>query len=176
MGKYLDMARKLEEQKADSLGSYVGNHEPVTFEPMEFAGRLDFIDHLTEVERGYYLDLLEIMESPKFGLDRETAEREAGAIIARNRQSLQLEQATKDYSQDGYIKIFSTVLNQAVFLVRDEKAAGQVPDQSLPAFTVADMVSVKGLKPSEALVLMEAQILLGGRIKIENGGDGQPVH
>jgi len=42
---------------------------------------LTFIDHLTETEREYYLNLLEIMQSPKFGLDRETAEEEAGKII-----------------------------------------------------------------------------------------------
>ena len=43
------------------------------------------LDHLTEAERGYYFDLLEIMQSPKHGMDRETAEREAAAIIAEYR-------------------------------------------------------------------------------------------
>jgi len=32
-------------------------------------------------EQQYYLDLLEIMRSPKYGLDQETAEQEAGEII-----------------------------------------------------------------------------------------------
>jgi hypothetical protein len=36
-------------------------------------------------EQQYYLDLLEIMQSPKFGLDQETAEREAGEIIVQYR-------------------------------------------------------------------------------------------
>jgi len=166
MGKYLDMARKLEQRKADSLGRPVENHEPVNLEPIESAGGLDFIDHLTETEREYYLDLLEIMESPKFGLDRETAEHEAGKIIARHRQRLQSEQAAKDFNRDGYIKIFSTVLNRAVYLARDEPAASQVPDQSLTVFTFGDMESLKGLEPAEALFLMEAKILFGGRIKI----------
>ena len=42
---------------------------------------LTFIDHLTETEREYYLNLLEIMQSPKFGMDREDAEREARVIV-----------------------------------------------------------------------------------------------
>ncbi len=55
---------------------------------------LTFIDHLTETEREYYLNLLEIMQSPKFGLDRETAEQEAGKIIdeyrLRKKQRLEM--------------------------------------------------------------------------------------
>ena len=46
---------------------------------------LTFIDHLTETEREYYLDLLGIMQSPKFGMDRRSAEREAAAIVAEYR-------------------------------------------------------------------------------------------
>ena len=42
---------------------------------------LTLMGHLTESELEYYLNLLEIMQSPKFGLDRETAEEEAGKII-----------------------------------------------------------------------------------------------
>ena len=46
---------------------------------------LTLIDHLTEAEREYYFDLLEIMQSPKFGMVRETAAREAGEIITEYR-------------------------------------------------------------------------------------------
>jgi len=155
--KYCDIP-KIDTDKTDTMA--------VPAKPMESAGVLDFIDHLTETERKYYFALLEIIQTPRFGLDRETAERKAGAIIARYRQQLQLEQAAKDYQRDGYIRIFSAVLKQAIYLVRDEKAASQVPDRSLPVFTSASVESLKGLKPSEALVLMEAKILLGGRIKI----------
>ncbi len=48
-------------------------------------GRADFINRLTEAERGYYFDLLEIMQSPKFGMDRRSAEKEAAAIVAEYR-------------------------------------------------------------------------------------------
>ena len=40
---------------------------------------------LSEPEQAYYHDLLEIMQSPKFGLNRETAEKEAGEIIIQYR-------------------------------------------------------------------------------------------
>jgi len=165
--KYCDIP-KIDTDKTDRMA--------VPAKPMESGGGLGFIDHLTDTERQYFDDLLEIMKSPKFGLDRETAEREAGKVVTKYRQHLQSEQAAKDYRRDGYIKIFSTVLNQAVYLAKDEESASQVPDRSLTVFTVADMESVKGLKPSEALVLMEGKILFGGRIKIENGGGGQPVY
>ena len=48
MGKYLDIARKLKKQKADSSASHVENFDPVILEPVEGAESLDFIDHLTE--------------------------------------------------------------------------------------------------------------------------------
>ena len=50
----------------------------------DFVG-LTFLDHLTEMEREYYFNLLEIMQSPKFGMDREAAEREAEVIVAEYR-------------------------------------------------------------------------------------------
>ena len=101
MGKYLDIARKLEKRKAGSLGSHVGNLEPTTFQPVKSVDRVDFIDHLTETEREYYLNLVEIMQSPKFGMDLEAAQQEAGRIIARTRQPLQIQQAIQDYKKYG---------------------------------------------------------------------------
>lgn len=53
------------------IPSGLGNENP----------NLTLMGHLTESELEYYLNLLEIMQSPKFGLDRETAEEEAGKII-----------------------------------------------------------------------------------------------
>ena len=164
MGKYLDIARRLEEQMVGSLGSHIENLDPATFKPAASGGQLDFIDHLTETEREYYLNLLEIMQSPEFGMDREDAEREAGRIIARNRQPLQILQAMQDYKRYGYIKVYSTVLGKAVYLVKNEQVAKQVPDRILPTFLESDVEAMRDLGKEEAKFIMESKILLGGRI------------
>lgn len=128
-------------------------------------GQADFINRLTETEREYYLNLLELMQSPKFGLNRETAGREAGAIIARNHRLLQFKQAAQNYRRYGYIKIFSTVLGKAVYLAQNERVAKCVPDQDIAVFLESDLEAVKNLGREEAKVLLEARILFGGPIK-----------
>lgn len=138
------------------------DHLAAPAKPVE--GRIDFVSLLTEIERGHYLDLLEIMQSPKFGMDRETAEREAGAIVARNRHPLQIKQAAQDYRENGYIKIYSTVLGQAVYLAKDKRAVKQVPDQSLSVFTENEIRTCKGLCLEEAKLLLEAKIIFNGTI------------
>ena len=173
MGKYLDIARRLEEQMVGSIGSPVENLEPATFQPVASGGQLDFIDHLTETEREYYLNLLEIMQSEKFGMDRVTAEREAGAIITRNRQPLQIQQAAQDYRKNGYVQIYSTVLGEAVYLARDETTAKRVPDQTISVFLESDIEAVKGLTPDEAKVMLEARIIFNGPVKVENYSEPQ---
>jgi len=127
-------------------------------------GGVDFTDHLTETEREYYLDLVGIMQSPKFGMDREAAEREAGAMVTRNHHPLQIEQAVKDYRQYGYLKIFSTVLGEAVYLACDDRAAKRVPDRNIAVFLESDLEAVNGLSFEESKTLLEAKFLLGGRI------------
>lgn len=165
MGKYLDIARKLEERKASSLGSHVENLGSTIPEPVVLGGWVDFTDHLTDTERQYFDDLVEIIQSPKFGLGQEAAEREAGEIIARNRQPLQIQQALQDYRRYGYIKIFSTVLGKAVYLVQNERVAKCVPDQDIAVFLESDLEAVKSLGKEETKVLLEARILFGGPIK-----------
>ncbi|MCH7499172.1 MAG: hypothetical protein IH886_04070 [Nitrospinae bacterium] len=166
MGRYLDIARKIEKQKAKSLGSHVETRELVTLDPVK-SGTL-FADLLTETERQYYHDLLEIMQSKKFGMSQDAAKQEAGRIIARNRQPLQVKQAAQDYKKYGYCRIFSTVLNAVVYLARDQGAAKRVPDQDIPIFIESDFEAVKGLGKEEAKVLLEARILFVGPIKVEN--------
>jgi len=69
----------------------------VPAKPTEWGGRLAFVDHITETEREYYIDLLEIMESPKFGMDRENAEMQARVIVDeyRLRKKQRLERIEK---------------------------------------------------------------------------------
>jgi hypothetical protein len=93
------------------------------------------------------------------------AEKEAAGLVVRNKQALQLQQARKDYERYGYIKIFSTVLNQVVYLVRDQSVAIRVPDLSLPVFTESELKCLQGLEPDEAKLLMESKIIYGGTIR-----------
>lgn len=166
MGKYLDIARKLEEQRTDSLGGHVENLGLDILDPVKSSERLDFIDHLDETTREYYLNLMEIMQSPKFALDKETAEQKAGAIITRHRQPLQIQQAVHDYKRYGYIKIFSTILGEAVYLAKDERSIKRVPDKNLPVFTEKDLMELdpKELGPEMVKSLLECKVLFGGCI------------
>ena len=172
MGKYLDIARKLEKQKAKSLGSHVETREPVTLDPVK-SGTV-FADLLTETERQYYHDLLEIMQSKKFGMSQDAAKQEAGRIIARNRQPLQVKQAAQDYKKYGYCRIFSTVLNAVVYLARDQGAAKRVPDLRIPVYLESDVESVKDLAPEVVKVLLEARMLFGGPITVEDHTERPP--
>jgi len=166
VGKYLDIARKLDEKKVDSLGSHPEIIETITFEPVDNAGRLGFINHLTETERQYCLDLLEIMQSEKFKLDRETAEQKAEMIIYKYHQQLQIQQAVHDYNRYGFIKIFSTVLGEAVYLAKHKGVIKKVPDQTLPVFIEDDLrgMDAKKINPEWIKTILEFKILFGGSI------------
>jgi len=171
MGKWLDRVIEKRESKDKNSGDIPKNNTDntdtiaVSAKPIE--GGIDFVSLLTETERGYYLDLVEIMQSPKFGMDRETAEREAGAIVARNRHPLQVKQAAQDYRKNGYIKIYSTVLGKAIYLARDEATAKGVPEQNITTFLESDAESVKKLNKDEIKVLLEARIIFNGPVRLE---------
>jgi len=167
MGKYLDIARKLENQKNESPGSHVEILEPATFQPVKSDGRLDFIDHLTEAEREAYLCLVEIAQTPRFGSDRKTAEEIAGSIVTKKYSPFQLGQAAKDYKKYAYVKIYSGVLGKAVYFAKDEKAAKRVPNKGLPVFLESDTEAIKDLASEEIKLLLEAKILFGGSITKE---------
>jgi len=126
---------------------------------------LPSIDHLTETERLAFGELVEDMQGR--GLDREEADCIAWQVIDRNKRTLQVQQAVKDYRKFGFIKIHSTVLGQCLYLVRDKKTAKQVPDGSLPVYTEDEVKSLKGLSREEARVLMEAKIIFNGMIGIK---------
>ena len=165
MGKYLDIVRKLEREKSESVGKQVTTMEPDAVEPVK-SGAV-FTDLLTPTELGYYRDLLGIMQSDKFGMSQEAAEREAGRIIARNRQPLQIQQAARDYLKYGYVKIFSTVLDGVVYLARDQGAAKRVPNLNSPVYLESDIEAVKGLDLEITKVLLEARILFGESRKLK---------
>jgi len=89
MGKWLERVIERRDSRDKNSGDIPKNNTDntdtmaVSAKPME--GGIDFVSLLTETERGYYLDLLGIMQSPKFGMDRETAEKEAVEIITQYR-------------------------------------------------------------------------------------------
>lgn len=164
MGKYLDIARKLNQEKTASIRKEADPVEPDSLEPAK--GAAVFMDLLTPAELGYYQDLIEIMQSAKFGMSQDAASREAGRIITRNRQPLQIKQAAQDYKKYGYVKIYSAVLGRAVYLAKHEQAAKRVPNRDIPVYLESDIQAAKGLKPEEVKILLEAKFILGGRIKI----------
>ena len=126
------------------------------------------IDRLTDAEREAYREYIQIMVSPKFNLPMEQAEREAMHLVMRAKPALQARQAAEDYRRFGYVKIFSAVLGRSVYMARNEQAAKRVPDKSIPVFLESDVEAAKGLSQEEIKVLLEARILLGGPITVED--------
>ncbi|MCH7650107.1 MAG: hypothetical protein IIA63_02985 [Nitrospinae bacterium] len=129
---------------------------------------LTLMDHLDETSKEAFREYVDFMTGPKYKMPLGQARKEALKLVLRNLRTLQASQAAKDYRRDGYIKIFSAVLNQAVYLVRDERAAKQVPDKSLSTFLEADLEAVKGLGKEEAKMILEAKLIFGGPIKVED--------
>ncbi len=125
------------------------------------------ISHLTDGEREVFQEYFEIMTSPKFNLPRDRAEREAFELVTRNRRELQARQAARDYKLDGYIKIYSTVLEQDIYFAKDERMAKRVLDQSLPVFTEAELECLQGLKQDEVKTIMEVKIEFDGSINLK---------
>jgi len=125
------------------------------------------ISHLTDGEREVFQEYFEIMTSPKFNLPRDRAEREAFELVTRNRRELQPRQAARDYKLDGYIKIYSTVLEQDIYFAKDERMAKRVLDQSLPVFTEAELECLQGLKQDEVKTIMEVKIEFDGSINLK---------
>ena len=168
MGKYLDIAKKF---MSDQEG--VALVEPVVFEEVtshRFNSELvkaGLLDHLTRLDREVFNEYVEVMTSNKFKMSLPEAEEEATRLMVRIKQAQQIQQARKDYDRFGYIKIFSTVLNQAIYLARDKRVAKRVPDISLAAFTESELECFRGLEPNEAKLLMEGKIILGGTVQKE---------
>ena len=129
---------------------------------------LPILDYLTPVEQEAFHEYVDLMTSDKFKMPLAKAKQEAAQLVARNKRSLQIQQAREDYSRFGYIKIYSTVLDQAIYLARDEQIAKRVPDQRLPVYTEAELECLQGLELAEAKVLMEGKIIFGGSIVFQD--------
>ena len=129
---------------------------------------LSILDHLDETSREAFQEYVDLMTGPKFKMPLEQARTEASQLVLRNLRTLQIQQATKEYRKQGWVKIYSGVLGRSVYLAKDDRAAQRVPDQNIAVFLESDLEAVKGLAPEEARVLLEARILFGGPIKVQD--------
>ena len=86
MGKWLDRVIERKESKDKKSGDIPKNNTDNT-------DIIASLNHLTETDREYYFSLVEIMQSPKFGKDRQAAEAEAWKIVDeyRSRKKMRLE-------------------------------------------------------------------------------------
>ena len=125
---------------------------------------LPILNYLTPVEQEAFHEYVDLMTSEQFKMPMEEAKQEAARLVARNKRSLQIQQAREDYSRFGYVKIYSTVLDRAIYLAKDEQIAKRVPDQRLPVITEAELECFRGLELAEAKVLMEAKLVFVGPI------------
>ena len=173
MGKWLDRVidrdGEVEEIFLDTPRDHTDKTDKTNVQP-RFTGP-PLLTHLTDAEREAYQQYIKIMISPKFALPMDQAEREAMQLVTRAKQSLQARQAAKDYKRVEYVKIYSTVLSRAVYMAKNDQAAKRVPDKSLPVFLESDLEAVKGLALEEAKILLEARILLGGPITVEDSAE-----
>lgn len=168
MGKWLSRVLEKEDSRNENSQDIPENHTdstdtlPASINPETVWPSMD---HLTETERLAFGELVKDMQGR--GLDRKESECIAWQVIDRNKRTLQIQQAVKDYRKYGFIKIHSTVLGQCLYLVKDKETAKQVPDGSLPVYTENEVKSLKGLSREEAKVLIEAKIIFNGMIGIK---------
>jgi len=131
------------------------------------------LDNLTETERQAYDGWFTIMTGDKFNMSPEEAHAEAMKLLLKTSRLLKIDQAVKDYKLDGFLKIFSTKLNRAVYLVKDEKVKKRVPDKSLQVFLESEIKGFRGLSRDEILLLIEARTILNFNGVIVDGGQNE---
>jgi len=129
---------------------------------------LTILDHLDETSKEAFREYVDLMTGPKFKMPLEQARTEASQLVLRNLRTLQLQQAAKDYRKYGWVKIYSTALEQTLYLAEDQGAARRVSDKDIPVFLESDIDAVKGLGPEMAKVLLEARLIFNGPLMVED--------
>lgn len=168
MGRYLDIARRvIREQEAIILDKPSDFDEMPPTQPKQEVLKFSLFDHLTPAEKEAFHEYVDLMTSEKFKMPLAEAEQEAARLVAHSKQALQLPQAEKEYERYGYIKIWSTVLDKAIYLAKNKETGKRVPDQHLPVFTEDDLkaLDAKTLTPQEARLIMSTKSMFGGSIK-----------
>jgi len=171
MGKWLSKVLEREVIPDKKIEGYLENNTDKTDRMPEtivvHADVSPSMPHLTDGEREAYQEYVDEMTSSKHNFTMDKAKSEAMQLVLRAKRVLQARQAAKEYKLDGYIKIWSTVLDEAVYLAKDEKTGKRVPDQCLPVFTEEDLkeLDAKTLTPQEAKIIMLTKSVFGGSIK-----------
>ena len=74
----------------------------------------------------------------------------------------QFDQAIKLFKERGWIQVWSTYLNESIYLTRHKST--QVPDPSLAKYTKDEVDALRGLSLDELKTLHEAKVLFRGNI------------
>lgn len=97
--------------------------------------------------------------------------------IIKNKRILQIEQAQKDYEQNGYAKVYSTELGRTVYYVSDnainKAGVNHIADPTLSLFFKSDLEVIKDLSETERVFLQQARLIFGGPIKQQMEGAKQ---
>lgn len=126
-----------------------------------------FINKLNDDEfKTYQQYLLEVQrQEPKW--DEDQIAKKAEELMIRNIRILKEKKDTDHFKTHGWVKIFSSLLQQEVYLVMNMGETRKLPDQSLPVFTPEDIEALKGLDQAEMTAIMEAKVLFGGPIRTD---------
>ena len=79
-------------------------------------------------------------------------------------RALDISQAVENFKRDGFIQIFSAYLGESIYLVRDEKAASEVPNKELPIYFVCELAPLRDLNLDELRTMHEVKKIFGGVI------------
>jgi len=123
----------------------------------------DLLNNLAADGVRLYADGVDLKFQAVHPIDDETRE----ALKKRKPEiikALDIGQAVEDYKRDGFIKIFSVYLMQAIYLARDETAASMVPDKTLPIYMESELAALRDLNLDELRTMHEAKEILGGVI------------
>jgi len=175
-----DFQKPTLEEKRDKRDKSHPDTEKTTLIPFipptsEFkGGPLSILDHLNETSQEAFQEYINLMTGPKFKMPLEQAREEASQLVLRNLRTLQIQQAAKEYRNQGWVQIYSGVLERSVYLVKDDRAAKCIPDKAIPVYLESDIESVKNLDPEVAKVLLEARLIFNGPIKVEDHAERPP--
>lgn len=74
----------------------------------------------------------------------------------------QILEAAKHFKKKGWTLIFSTYLNQKIYIVKNKNV--QVPEKGIAKYTKSEIESLKKLSKEELMTLHDAKVIFGGVI------------
>ena len=77
-------------------------------------------------------------------------------------RSVHIKEAPRLYQERDWIQIFSSHLNQSIYLVKNKSI--KVPDPSIPRYTQEETEALKGLTLDEIKTLHDAKVIFEGTI------------